>query len=213
MPPPNLPRLQAGPEGLLDWLEDNLLMSGPLRNVPDPPGTAWVTIRARQPMYPGAPVPAAVNQAGRPMDVFELRSDGAGPANGLPAYICNYARNDHTSIDVGNAADYCFTITLNGCTLGIGPVVANRRRITHSNRGGNTLLQRADIQAANGAGAGLDGITLLEPAQYRALGGGGALNATVFGIRNGMNWRFFFQSYTAVGGNNFQVHGVIPIRA
>jgi hypothetical protein len=211
MPAPNLDRLHAAPESLLEWLEGNLLMSGPLQNVLNPPGTAWATVQPRQPLFPGGPVPVAVNQSGVPMDVFDLRSNGGGPQNGLSAYICNYTPNQHHSIDIANAADFCFTTNLNGCTFGIGPVANNTRRVTHSNRGGNTLLQRADIQAAHGAGPGLAGITLLEPAQYRRLGGGGALQATVFGIRNGLNWKFYFQSYTAVNGTNFQVHGVFPI--
>ena len=211
MPAPDLNQLQAGPEGLLDWLDGNLLMSGPVQNVLNPPGTAWATILPRQPMFPGGPAPVAVNRFGVPMDVFDLRSNGAGAHNGVPAYICNYTANQYHSVDIGNAADFCFTTNLNGCTFGIGPVVNNTRRVTHSNHGGNTLLQRADIQAANGVGPNLAGVTLLEPAQYRRLGGGGALQATVFGIRSGMNWRFYFESYTAINGTSFQVHGVFPI--
>lgn len=53
---------------------------------------------------------------------------------------------------------------------------------------------------------------MLEPAEYRRLGGGGNLNATVFGIRTGLAWAFYYQLYTAVGGGNYQVHGVFPIR-
>lgn|GEM_PF-4672790 len=44
MPPPNLAHLQADPAGLLTWLNGNLLQGGYLVNVPNPPGTAWVTI-------------------------------------------------------------------------------------------------------------------------------------------------------------------------
>jgi len=215
MPPPNIANLQVDPTGLLTWLESNLLMSGTVTNVaPNPPSLAWATITARAPMWPGAPQPVAVNAAGQPMGVFEIKTNtlGAGVVNAVRAYICNYTANNVESVSVGNAGDYCFTINLNGCTYGIGPVQLNGSRlVTHSNRGGNTMAQRADIQAENNVGANLLGVTLLEPAQYRRLGGGGALQATVFGIRTGMLWRFYFQSYTAHGATNFQVHGVFPI--
>lgn len=212
MPAPNFANLNAGPAGLLAWLDDNLLLAGTVQNVPNPPGLAWAAIVPRPAVAPGMPLPVAVNASGRPMDVFNLRSDGLGAANAVRAYICNYTAMNFESVLLGNAGDYCFTINLNGCTYGIGPAqLGGTRLVTHSNRGGNTLLQRADIQAENGVGANLAGVTLLEPAQYRRLGGGGNLQATVFGVRTGNNWRFYFQSCTAIGGNNFQVHGVFPI--
>lgn len=102
---------------------------------------------------------------------------------------------------------------MNGCTFGIGPrLPAGTRRVTHANTGGNTLVQRMQTWGAHGVPANSVAISMLEPAEYRRLGGGGNLNATVFGIRTGLAWAFYYQLYTAVGGGNYQVHGVFPIR-
>ncbi len=206
MPAPNLAHLQADPALLLPWLNDNLLQGGYLANVPNPPGTAWVSIT------PSPNGPHAVNSHGRPMDVYRVRTDGHGAHDAVPAYVCNYTAGGVHSVDLAHAGDFCFTTNLNGCTFGVGPVAgAGRRRVTHANTGGNTVLQRAQVWGSQGVAPNSPHVALLEPAEYRRLGGGGNLNATVFGVRTGVLWRFYFQLYTAVGGGNFQVHGVFPI--
>lgn len=205
MPPPNLAHLQADPAGLLTWLNGNLLQGGYLVNVPNPPGTAWVTIT------PSPNNPHAVNAHGVPMDVYRVRSDGHGAHDAVPSYVCNYTAGGVHSVDLGNAGDFCFTTNLNGCTFGVGPVVAGVRRVTHANTGGNSVAQRAQVWGSQGVPLNSPLVTLLEPSQYRRLAPGANLNATVFGIRTGVLWRFYFQLYTAVGGGNFQVHGVFPI--
>lgn len=209
MPAPDLPQLQVNPSGLLAWLEDNLLMAGSLKNQPNPNGLIWASIVPRP--LDGMNRPArAVNASGRPVDVWNLRSDG-GAHNGLRAYICNYTAKAVTSVDIGSLGDYCFTTNLNGCTYGIGPRQADgTRRVSHANRGGNTILQRTDIQNQNNVGATLPGVTMLEPAEYRRLGG--ELHATVFGIRSGYNWSFYYQSYSYMKENQYRLNGVLPIR-
>lgn len=210
MPLPNLAHLQADPARLLDWLENNLLKAGTLANVPNPPGLAWVRIEAP----PVIPFPArAVNRSGRPMDVYQMRSNGAGAHDSVRAYVCNYTAGGVHSVLLGNHGDYCFTINLNGCTFGIGPVAGGQRRVSHANSGGNTLTQRNQTWGEHHVPANSLNISMLEPATYRRIGGGGNLNATVFGIRSGASWSFYFQLYTAVGNENFQVHGVFPIPA
>jgi hypothetical protein len=208
MPPPNLALLQVDPAGILQWLDDNLLMAGTLANVVNPPGVAWVTIVAP----PVIPFPQrAVTTSGRPLDVFTLRSNGAGVHDAVRAYVCNYTAGGVHSVALASIADYCFTINLNGCTFGIGPVAGGSRRVSHANTGGNTLVQRTQTWGEHHVPANSLNIKMLEPAEYRRLGGGGALNATVFGIRTGLVWHFYFQLYTAVGQGNYVVHGVFPI--
>ena len=80
--------------------------------------------------------------------------------------------------------------------------------VVHANNVGGSVLQRGQVQVALGA---LAGVTLLEPSQYRHLGPGG-LQATTFGILDGANWRFYFQSFTYHGQGAHQVHGVFPIQ-
>jgi len=211
LPAPNLAHLQAQPNLLLTWLNDNLLLAGLMTNVPNPPGLAWVTITA-PPVIPGMPS-LAVNASGRPMDVFTLRTNGGGVGDSVRSYVCNYTANGVHSIDLVNAADYCFTVTLNGCTFGIGPrTPLGFRRVSHANTGGNAFVQRTQTWTQHGVPANSYAISLLEPSEYRRLGGGGNLNATVFGVRTGVSWAFYFQLYTAVGNGNYKVHGVFPIR-
>jgi hypothetical protein len=212
MPAPNLAQLQVDPLSLLVWLESNLLMAGTLQNVNNPNGLIWASIVPRGADAVGRPS-LAVNSNGLPVDVYALRSDGTGVNDGLRSYICNYQERNVNSVDVGNLGDYCFTTNLNGCTYGIGPRQMNgNRRVTHSNRGGATGPQRADIQAENNVGKNLAGVTMLEPPEYRRIGGGGSLQATVIGIRSGTIWSYYFQSYTAIMQNQYRLNGVFPIR-
>jgi len=207
MPPPNLAAVQANPADLLVWLQNNLLLAGLIANVPNPPGTGFVTIGA-----PGAPAPApAFNTAGAAMGVYALRCNGVGAADSLPSYVCNYQANDVRSVTLAAVRDFCFTITLNGCTFGIGPVAPGGVRVvSHANTGGNTLPQRTQTWAAHAVPANSVAITMLEPALYRKMGGN--LQATVFGLRIGGNWQFHFQLYDRpAGGANITVYGVFPI--
>jgi len=211
MPVPNITHLQAGPELLLEWLKDNLLKAGTVANVPNPPGVAWAVI-APEPVVPFPP--RAVNASGRPIDVYTLKTNsaGAGVHNAVRAYVCNYTAGGRESVVLGTAADFMFTINLNGCTFGVGPRTAHGQRVSHANSGGNTIMQRTQTWTEHGVPLNSNAISMLEPAEYRRLGGGGNLNATVFGIRRGLEWRYYFQLYTAVGQGNYQMHGVFPIR-
>lgn len=208
MPAPNLATLQADPPALLEWLNDNLLISGTLANVPNPAGTA----RVRFEQVPDVPFPPhAVNMSGRPLGVYQLRSNGTGDHNSVRSYVCNYTPNAVETVTLGSAGDYCFTTNLNGCTFGIGPAVRGVRRVSHANTGGNSLAQRNQTWNAHGVAANSLGIKMLEPAEYRRLNTTTNLQATVFGIRRGLNWSFYYQVYNAVGNCNYQVRDVIRI--
>jgi hypothetical protein len=214
MPLPNFGHLQAQPSLLLNWLNTNLLMAanaGLIANVLNPPGTALMTIAAAL-AHPAHGALQASDTGGIPMGVYDITNAGVNAGNGLPSYICNYNAGGVNSVMLGSLGDYCFTVNLNGCTFGIGTAGAGgARRVAHANRGGNTILQRGQIQGAFAAGANLAGLTLLEPAQYRRLSPVLSMQATVFGIREGTNWRFYFQCYSNSGGGQYRVYGVFPI--
>ena len=202
---PNFAHLQAQPDLLLAWLNTNVLLAGNLQNVGVAGaggGIDQVTIGAYQ-----GPVQNAINSSnGQPMGVHALRNN---PAGELTAYICNYQANNHRSDLIGTHADYCFTTTLNGCTFAVGPVQpGNLRRVSHANTGGNTNLQRQQTRTAQQSG-NLAGIALLEPADYRRLSATLAISATVFGIRTGLAWQFYFQTYSYANGTA-TVYGVFP---
>jgi hypothetical protein len=211
MPLPNFANIQGNPMLLLPWLNQNLLLAtnnGLIPNVANPPGTANMTIAA----HGGFPQQAlAVNAHGAPMDVYEISNVGVNVGNQLTSYICNYTAGAANMVHVGMFADFCFTVNMNGCTLGIGPVgPGGDRDVVHANNAAGPAFQRGQVQASLGVGANLAGVTLLEPSQYRHLGVAG-LQATTFGILDGANWRFYFQSFTYHGQGAHQVHGVFPI--
>ena len=215
MPLPNFAHLQADPALLLPWLEGNLLRAiAPFPNVANPPGTFAATI-VQGTLYPGGGGgnAVAVNSNGVPMGVFDLGTQGvAGAAATIPSYLCNYTAGGVNEVILGNLGDFCFTINLNGCTFGIGLAQPNHtRRVSHANSGGNTLLQRGQTQAIHHVGANMAGVSLLEPAEYRRMAP--TMQATVFGIRTGLVWRFYFQSYSSHGHGNYRVYGVYPIPA
>ncbi len=200
---PNFAHLQAQPDLLLAWLNSNLLLAGMLQNVGAAGGgIGQVTIGGYQ-----GPVQNATNASnGQAMGVHALRNN---PAGELTAYICNYQANSHRSVMIGTNADFCFTVTLNGSTFAVGPVQpGNMRRVSHANTGGNTVLQRQQTRTAQQSGS-LAGIALLEPADYRRLSAALAISATVFGIRTGLDWKFYFQMYSYANGTA-TVYGVFP---
>lgn len=208
MPLPNLGSLQAAPEQLRTWCDSNILTAGTVTNALNPAGVTWARIVQRPPMAPGMPAPTGQDAAGHAVDVYDLRCDGAGPHDGVPAHICNYMANNIRDVQLDNTPDYMFTINLNGCTFGVGaPQPNGNKLVSHANAGGNAQVQRGMTGGAHG---GLGGVALLEPALYRNLGGQGQNQATVFGIRSGLNWRFYFQSYTYLGNQTFRLNGVFP---
>ncbi len=212
VPLPNFAHLQAQPDLILGWLATNLLIGGYIANVPNPPGTSGVTITPAPP-HPVTGLTVARNAAGDPVDVYALRNTvAAAPANTVPAYICNYAVNDVRSVLLGTLGDFCFTTTLNGCTFGIGPAQANHTRlVSHANHGGVNHLQLQQIRVAQGVGADLAGVTVLAPQLYRHFAVDLNMQATVFGIRTGYGWRFYFQSYSFHGQGSYRMYGVFPI--
>ncbi|HJZ58312.1 MAG TPA: hypothetical protein VKE74_25440 [Gemmataceae bacterium] len=221
MPFPNFASLQASPDSLLNWLQTNLLVADGILNVANPPGTSDVTFINPVVPYPGATVENAVDASGSPIGVYKITNNPAllpgnafNPATSLASYICNYTANGRNGVNLGSLGDYCFTTNLNGCTFAVGPANAHHvRRVSHVNNGGNTVLQRGQVQTEHGTGPNLAGLTLLEPAMYRRLNPALSMQATVFGIRTGVQWRFYFQSFSAhIGATyRYRMYGVIPI--
>ena len=206
MPAPDLDRLHAGPEQLLGWLDNNVLLSGLVQNSASPNFLEWMTIG------PPAPFNAPTGQKpdGTAIDVFYLRNNGTGPADAVRSYICNYVPNQVRSTPLGTGGDYCFTTTMNGCTFGVGRAAPDGSvRVSHANTGGDTAAQRNQTWTEHGN----HNVSMLEPALYRRLGNGMNLNITTFGIRSGRAWKFYFQLFEARPGRVFVLHGVFPILA
>lgn len=172
-------------------------------------GLVNLTVEAR------TPAGVLTNAAG---GVYKLRLAREGDAAPLAAYVCPYAQDSVQSVMLGNAALWCFTPTMDGCTFGIGSQANGAVRVCHvnMNRGGAAVgslgvdahreqqrkLQRNFAKSK----VGLDA-TLIEPDTYMAEGGEAyKLKSTTFGrhVANGP-WTFFSQRYRYAGHNFF--HG------
>lgn len=74
-------------------------------------------------------------------------------SSGFDAYICDYEQGSTKYAVLGNNADFMFTITMNGCTFGIGmPAPSGEVIVCHSNTskgfGGKTPARRAGAAPA-----------------------------------------------------------------
>ena len=198
----NIPAIAADPAQLPAALERNVLMTGQLRNRITPNGIIGARIAANDHYQ-------AIDAAGNAVPVFNLFSDGGAPHDSLRAYICNYAARQTHSVYVGSLAQFMFTTTMNGCTLGVGPLLSDgTHRVAHSNVGGQSGAQRQSIGTLMGR-PNLSGVRLMEPQLYRR--GAANTNATTFGIRENGAWRFFFQLYEMLGNGVIRLHGVFPV--
>lgn len=134
--------------------------------------------------------------------VFSLGPPRAGTDDPqFDSYVCNYREGRTHQVTLGRVADFCCTMSMNGCTWGVGTPVADGTVIaTHSNaRGAGTLLtpeQQAGAQRAATHDILGPAADLLEPADYRA---GGAI-VTMVGLWLENEWQFHYQRYTREGG-------------
>lgn len=115
------------------------------------------------------------------------------------AYFCPYQPNKILGTTISNKADYMFTATMDGCSLGIGQAAPDGSRlIYHSNRGGKSDEQRLELGLVMGASLQ----HVFEPKDYRMEYGQGMLKSTTFGVRSRTSnkWGFYTQIYFEDGG-------------
>jgi hypothetical protein len=213
VPAPNYATLNGGPAGLIAWLEKNLLLVGVLQNSISAGNLEWVTIQPADQAVTRTVAVAGTNNA--PADTWELRKAAGAHSNAtaLRAYICNYVAREAHSVALGNAAGFCFTTTMNGCTFGIGMAAPDGTvLVTHANTGGQAAPQRQQVTGEmQRHGAALDG--MLEPSLYRNFAPGRNMIISTFGVRANGGWKFYYQLYEKIGatGRNFKIHGVFPV--
>jgi hypothetical protein len=204
MPLPNFVTMQAQPDLLLTWLQNNLLISRNVNN--NGLGAQWLTVTPFVHQLYGNTT--GTDADGNAIDVYELTANNAGQNNGMRSFICNYAQHNVHQQDIDAHGDYCFTPNMNGCTFAIGQPNGGTITVAHANTGGNSAAQRQQISGVFG---GLGNLKVLEPAAYRRVKPGSRINATTFGIRSGMTWTFYFQSWESVGNGTYLTYGVMPV--
>ena len=143
-----------------------------------------------------------VNTSDNPCNVYSLSKAADSDTTVIHAYFCDYTGGQIRHQILSKAAAICFTITMDGCTFGIGSSTPTGCvLVTHANATGAhpdiaDLGERAaaNIQTQKDwtlADLGADA-TLLEPTAYRPAG---EQIATTFGVREGSGWDFYYQSY------------------
>lgn len=138
--------------------------------------------------------------------VYKLRSKRDTDPRGLNAYFCGYEQNKTIALTLGNDVDWMFTVTMDGCTFGVGSQVPGGAvRVAHANNG---KMANPDIKLGGLSGReaqrraqeilvtshiGPDGM-LIEPDSY--MGNDFSLKATTFAFRlPAQTWTFKSLSY------------------
>ena len=198
MTAPDYTAINAKPETLLSYLENNILLSGFLKNSQANSMPEHIEFE---------PSTTTVAKKGNSsVDAFKLRnSTQSTTSKALKAYICDYTAGGIEYCRLGSAANFCFTITMNGCTFGVGQTASDGTVIvTHANKGGKTIDQQQQTFTTHGT----KDVSMMEPALYRRAGRN--MNATTFGIRVNGKWKFYFQSYSVSSGV-YTLVGVFPV--
>jgi hypothetical protein len=149
-----------------------------------------------------APATACAKQLGKSLGLYFLvpapmvKQLPAATPDGrtFKAYFCPYQQNNILGTTISKGADYMFTATMDGCSLGIGAAATDGSRlIYHDNRGGQAEDQRTELGLVMGASLQ----SVIEPKDYRFEMGQGVLKSTTFGLRLATNnkWSFHTQIY------------------
>ena len=197
---PHYQLLNQDPESLLIFLENNIIASGLLANskVKNQPEHLILQKSATQ---------GEIN--GQPADVYYIKNSGESSSRkALKSYICDYTKGNVEYCTLGRDAGFCFTITMNGCTFGIGqPADDGTVLVSHANTGGETVAQRSQTIGIHSEHNSVLR-SVLEPALYRRMAD--RLTASTFGIKTGGGWKFYFQLYRPESGV-FKCYGTFPI--
>jgi hypothetical protein len=143
----------------------------------------------------------AVGTFGTQSDVFILKGHIAGATAGyFQAYWCPYEREKTKFAVIGTAAQFAFTATITGCSIGLGHETATGDKlVVHSNRGStpDTGLTVAQTQeAAIRAKGGQTIHKVFGPSGYRLDSSGTSrYTGTVVGFRGAGHWEFRTQRY------------------
>lgn len=207
----NYTELMSKPETLLSFMQENLILTAWLKNSTIY-GRPQLLKLEKSELFKATRTSSILKKT-KNAAVYALKHCGQND-QGFSSYICDYQENEINYQVLDKEADFCFTITMNGCTFGIGsPTSDGSILVTHCNTRTNTengLLdgdqqnrQRTLALAFHGSNTGL-----FEPSSYRK----NKENATTFGIRSKGEWQFYYQSYSYSGNQKYQIHGVYPIK-
>lgn len=192
------------------WLNNNILRS----LIPFYPITPTFAFKFNRHPYDGTDLRtgnAIPSYSLMPLTQQERITARSNPASKnvdyLEAYWCSYADNAQHSVFVDQAANFMFTVEMDGCTFGVGSATpTGGRRVAHINmRSQNNSHEK---QSTVLTGQGLNQHTVV-PDKYMKSSHVpnaviGEIKATTLGIRNSANggWNFYYQQIRLINNNN-----------
>jgi hypothetical protein len=141
---------------------------------------------------------ATATKSGTICNVFNLIPDTTRTGS-FDAYWCPYEREDTFSVTAGTAADFLFTATITGCSIGLGSETSDGSRLVlHSNLGSThpKFMSQGEAQDSTlKLMMGASGKTVFGPSSYRNGLNGEKYTGTVVGWRHNGHWEFRTQVY------------------
>ena len=207
--------LNADPAMIRRFLEENVVVPAAELNKARNPGQPEY-LEFREEAFPKGRI--GLNDSGPQCRYLSLiRSNATTTNEALLAYICEYSVGAINYLALGNAANFCFTAGMNGCTFGIGSKAKDGTvLVSHANATGQikAAIQQADAKLGRNIGVNqqlglqsehqLDmilkthaaqpnqtGLSVMSPGMYRI---DGKTAATTVGYRTNGEWQFCFQS-------------------
>jgi hypothetical protein len=198
------------PSGILNFMQNNVIYTGKLENsrMYNVPEYLYLSKTKRVVEKDG-------NITGY---VYNLVNGEAGEKFGVKSFICDYKVNSFQCAVLTSKANFCFTVTMNGCTFGIGsPTPSGEILVSHCNIQKDTGTQSGNqrdktLKVYRALNQNVDG--MLETSMYRQGGRDYATNtATTFGLRDPLTnkWTFYFQAFKN-GFDKVVYHGVFPVK-
>lgn len=178
-------------------------------NLEEPSGRYWFTLEE---MRDGASRWDGVSVARYAL----VRGEPNEPSS-FEAFWCDYRENQTRQVTVSDGADYLFTASMSGCSVGVGSLTPDGKRlVSHVNcarigflvaehtgeglagewkgRMIQRMLQARSIRQVHGND---NGVQVVGPTQYRTdpKTGGQLLDSTTFGVRDRFtnDWAFYVQ--------------------
>ncbi|WP_334188240.1 hypothetical protein [Noviherbaspirillum sp.] len=196
------------PQKLLALMENSIIKTGLLKNTSVYGRPEKLTLTEEK-FFKG------VDAKGKSIPIYNLKQ-ATGSGDEFLSYICDYKRGELHYQILGREANFCFTITMNGCTFGVGAAASDGTvMVTHGNQA--DVKDGADVPSGDMFAKqrtlatqfhGPD-VMLLEPSQYRPTN---KENISTFGIWMNGAWNFFYQSYQVVGSGQMQLNGLFPFK-
>lgn len=201
MPDVDYAALEADPASILAFMKNNIIATGLLPNSQENSEPEYLVL---------SKTTTKVTQGGTELgNVYYLKgSTETSTGNAIKSYVCDYEKNNTKFVMLGKKAKFCFTITMNGCTFGIGaPSSDGSVIVSHSNRASDRNQAETQREITLG-GHKNRAVAMLEPSMYRIAP---RMTCTTFGIRSGRTWKFYFQSYMP-SGSSWEHYGVPEIK-